>query len=59
MGVIKKSGASYSYLPSKNDKEEVKLGRGYDATRQFLREKENKKVREQLMKEVVAGLKTI
>jgi recombination protein RecA len=35
MGLIKKSGASYEY-------DGVKLGRGYDATRQFLRE--NKKV---------------
>jgi recombination protein RecA len=59
MEIIKKSGASYSYLPGKNEKEEIKLGRGYDATRQFLREKDNKKVRDQLFKEVVAGLKTI
>jgi recombination protein RecA len=35
MGLIKKSGTSYEY-------DGVKLGRGYDATRQFLRE--NKKV---------------
>jgi recombination protein RecA len=59
MGVIKKSGASYSYIPGGNEKDEVKLGRGYDATRQFLREKENKDVRNKLLKEVTAGLKAI
>ncbi len=59
MEIVKKSGSSYSYLPGKNEKEEIKLGRGYDATRQFLREKENKKVRDQILKEVVNGLKTI
>ncbi len=57
MGFIKKSGASYSYNPAGG--EEVKLGRGYDATRQFLREKENKKVRDQILKEVKEGLKSI
>jgi recombination protein RecA len=33
-GLIDKSGASYTYKPE--GKEEVKLGRGYDATRVFL-----------------------
>jgi recombination protein RecA len=52
MGIISKSGASYSYG-------ETKMGRGYDATRQFLREnspvKEEilVKIRESLNKEVV------
>ncbi len=52
MGIISKSGASYSYG-------ETKMGRGYDATRQFLREnspvKEEilNKIREELKKEVV------
>ncbi len=37
-GFIKKSGASYSYLPPGGDASaEVKLGRGYDATRTVLR----------------------
>jgi len=37
-GFIKKSGASYSYLPPGGDaSSEVKLGRGYDATRTALR----------------------
>ncbi len=37
-GFIKKSGASYSYLPPGGDaSSEVKLGRGYDATRTVLR----------------------
>ncbi len=38
-GFIKKAGASYSYLPPGGDASaEVKLGRGYDATRTMLRE---------------------
>ncbi len=37
IGIItKSSGGSYTYTPK--DKEEMKLGRGYDATRTFLRE---------------------
>lgn len=43
MEIIQKSGTSYSYG-------ETKLGRGYDATRQFL--KENKPVRETILKEI-------
>lgn len=56
LGIIKKSGASYSYLPlsedkaSGGDKEEEKLGRGYDAARQFL--KENKKIANQILKDI-------
>lgn len=52
MGIISKSGASYSYG-------ETKMGRGYDATRQFLRENSPikdeilVKIRESLNKEVV------
>lgn len=41
--IIQKSGASYSFG-------EQKLGRGYDATRQYL--KENKKVADQILKEI-------
>lgn len=58
MGVVKKAGAMYSYLPSDGG-EEIKLGRGYDATRQFLKETENKKVRNDLLKEIKKGLKDI
>ncbi len=47
-GIIEKSGgSSYSYG-------ETKLGRGYDATRQFL--KENKKIADAITKEVQAKL---
>jgi recombination protein RecA len=53
-GVIHKSGTSYSY-PGKEGAEEVKLGRGYDATRQYL--KENKKLSDQIMKEIRQKLK--
>ncbi len=46
-GIIAKSGASYSYG-------EVKLGKGYDATRQFL--KENTKVKNEITKAVRQSL---
>ncbi len=57
MGLVKKSGMSYEYSPADKDKksENVKLGRGYDATRQFL--KENKKVSEEILKEIRKRLK--
>ncbi len=46
--VTKSSGGSYTYTPK--DKEEVKMGRGYDATRTFL--KENPKIAKELEKTV-------
>ncbi len=49
MGVITKSGTSYSYG-------EEKLGRGYDATRQFLKDKLNKKIAESILKDIRTGL---
>ncbi len=58
MGIVKKSGAMYSNLPQ-GGKEEVKLGRGYDATRQFLKDSENKKVRDEILKEITKRLKDI
>ncbi len=48
MGIVTKSGTSYSYG-------EEKLGRGYDATRQYLRE--NKPVADKIMKEIRLKLK--
>lgn len=45
MGVIQKSGASYKYT-------DTPLGRGYDATRQFLKAKENKKMAEEILKQI-------
>ncbi len=48
MDLIQKSGTSYSFG-------QVKLGRGYDATRQFL--KENKKIAEEILKEIKEKLK--
>jgi recombination protein RecA len=48
MGLMKKSGTSYEYGA-------IKLGRGYDATRQFL--KENKKVSDEILKEIKKRLK--
>jgi recombination protein RecA len=56
LGIISKSsGAIFTYLGTKKaqDKgpvEEVKLGRGYDAARTFLRD--NKKLSEEILKEV-------
>lgn len=47
-GLMKKSGTSYEY-------DGVKLGRGYDATRQFL--KENKKVSSEILRAIVKQLK--
>lgn len=48
MGIIQKSGTSYGYG-------DIKLGRGYDATRQFLRE--NSKVSGEILKLIRAKLK--
>lgn len=50
--VVKKSGASYSYIPAKPVKgeEEIKLARGYDATRTFL--KENPKLAKQIFNDI-------
>lgn len=49
MGIIGKSGTSYNYG-------EVKLGRGYDATRQFLKDKENKKIGDSILKDIRSEL---
>ena len=49
-GIMKKSGNSYEFG-------DVKLGRGYDATRQFLRE--NKKVSDQILKDIRTKLKEV
>ncbi len=48
MGIIKKSGTSYSYTPANG--EEEKLGRGYDATRTYLRQ--NKKTSDAILKHI-------
>lgn len=48
LGLVKKSGASYSYIDK--DGADQKLDRGYDATRQFLQK--NPKIGDYLMKEV-------
>jgi recombination protein RecA len=50
--VVEKTGNSYSYLPSGEGKEKIKLGVGYDATRKFLKEKENSKIADQILKEI-------
>lgn len=55
MGIISKSGASYSYAPEGGEK--TPLARGYDATRQFL--KENPKVTNEILKKIKAKLKEI
>lgn len=48
MGLVTKTGSSYSYG-------EVKLGRGYDATRQFLREE--KKIADEILGKIRERLK--
>ena len=47
MELISKSGTSYSYG-------DEKLGRGYDATRQFL--KDNPKIKEEILEKIRAKL---
>ena len=55
-GFVKKSGASYTYLPPGGDESaEVKLGRGYDAARTTLRAE--KKVSGELLKHIRKALK--
>lgn len=54
LGVITKSGTSYTYAPE--GKEEVKLGRGYDASRVFMRD--NPKIRDNIEKDVRKKMKT-
>jgi len=50
-GLVKKSGASYSYLPPGGDtSSEMKLGRGYDAARTTVRE--DKKLQNELLKHI-------
>jgi recombination protein RecA len=53
--VITKSGTSYTYTPE--GKEEVKLGRGYDASRVFMRE--NPKIRDAIVKDVRKRMKEV
>lgn len=48
MGILSKMGNSYKYTPKNG--EEMALGRGYDATRQFL--KENKKISEEILNKI-------
>ncbi len=54
--LVRKSGASYTFLPPGGDEStEVKLGRGYDAARTFLRE--NPKVEKVLLGHIRRALK--
>ena len=54
--MVTKSGSSYSYNPPGGDQSaDVKLGRGYDAARTFLRE--NKKIADDLLKQIRKALK--
>lgn len=53
--IIKKSGQSYEFPSSDGKGEAVKLGRGYDATRQFL--KENSKIENEILKLIKEKLK--
>ncbi|MBI5139235.1 recombinase RecA [Candidatus Nomurabacteria bacterium] len=48
--IIEKTGNSYFYKPTEGEK--LKLGVGYDATRTFLKDKENKKLSDQILKEI-------
>lgn len=55
-GMVEKSGASFSYRNAAGEK--VPLGRGYDAARTFLRDKANKSVRGELLKEITKAMKS-
>jgi recombination protein RecA len=53
--IVEKSGNSYFYIPTTKGEEKVekvKLGVGYDSTRTFLKDKENHKISEQILKEI-------
>jgi recombination protein RecA len=56
MGIIRKSGMSYEWVTATKE-EERKLGRGYDATRQFLKDKANKVIAGKILKEIKDKLK--
>ena len=58
--LIEKSGASFAYMSAdaKGKKEKIPLGRGYDASRTFLRDPANAKIREKLLGEIVATMKS-
>lgn len=47
--IVQKAGAMYSFG-------DIKLGRGYDATRQFLKDKENKKIAGDILKQIKTKL---
>ncbi len=49
-GVIAKSGSSYAYG-------EIKMGRGYDATRTFLQE--NEKIANDILREIEVKMKEV
>jgi recombination protein RecA len=49
-GILSKAGTSYEYNGEK-------IGRGYDATRQYLRAPENKKAAEEILNKIVEKLK--
>ncbi|MBP6926508.1 MAG: recombinase RecA [Candidatus Pacebacteria bacterium] len=60
LGIIEKSGASYAYLPPEEKGEKVEkmpLARGYDATRQALRE--NPKLRDTILKVIRKRMKEV
>lgn len=53
-GIVDKAGASYSY---NKDGEKIALGRGYDAARTFLRDKENKNIKNAILKDIREAFK--
>jgi recombination protein RecA len=59
LGVIEKSGASYTYVKQTGEKttEKVPLARGYDATRQFMQA--NPKLREEILKVIRKRMKEV
>lgn len=57
--IIQKSGSSYVYPSAQAGGEPIKIGRGYDSACQFLADKENKVVRNEILKKIRTSMKEV
>jgi len=53
--ILQKSGSAYTYTSGEKGAEAIKLGRGYDSARVFL--KENKQVAKEILKQIEKKLR--